>query len=199
MILWTMQAEQVWEELQSTGVFGYNRQWIEDEDHIRSYEWLRAQMIRRIGPPPKPDAYPVWAWRQRHSAKRPKPDLRRWENRTKGDHGVRIEFECPEQTVLLSDYVLWHHVLNYFYLPKSKLDADLFDAQLKAHGLFDSSAKPLPDPELHNKIVNSWERIFDLGWYDKYVTLSLRDKAIQATVWAIKIDQVRDHNFYDFR
>ncbi len=51
-------------------------------------------------------------------------------------------------------------------------------------------AKPLPDPEYHGRIVKSWDRIFDLGWVEEYVTGPVDSKSIQATIWQVDLNQV---------
>jgi hypothetical protein len=33
----------------------------------------------------------------------------------KGEKGVRLTINCPADRVLLSDFSLWHYVLNYWY------------------------------------------------------------------------------------
>lgn len=42
-----------------------------------------------------------------------------------------IEFEIEQDSVLLSDFELWHFVLNYWYLPSSLQDIGRFEEELK--------------------------------------------------------------------
>jgi hypothetical protein len=50
------------------------------------------------------------------------------------DRAVRLELEYPDERALLSDFSLWHHVLNYWYLPSSEADGDRFESALADHG-----------------------------------------------------------------
>ena len=38
----------------------------------------------------------------------------------KGERGVRLELQVADDRVLLSDFDLWHYVLNYWYLPETR-------------------------------------------------------------------------------
>ena len=78
MKLWTIQPIEVWGEIQDTGVCRCNPA-LMPLDFDEEYQWLRAKMIERIGPPPEGVVYPVWAWYKRDD-RRTKPDLRsvRW-------------------------------------------------------------------------------------------------------------------------
>ena len=62
---------------------------------------------------------PIWAWYQWEGSRR-KPDLRASGYLPKGEPGVRLELRVADDRVLLSDFDLWHYVLNYWYLPKSE-------------------------------------------------------------------------------
>lgn len=130
MILWTIQTENAWREFQSTGVLRGTRKRIMEQVWDSPYQWMIRQMEQRIAPPPTPGAYPVWAWMQWENTKRPKPDLRARGHLPKCESGIRIEFECPDSFALLSDFDLWHFVLNYWYLPESEVEGDEFEARL---------------------------------------------------------------------
>lgn len=43
------------------------------------------------------------------------------------------------------------------------------------------------------EIVHSWEKIFDLDWVDdeQEITCIKSDKSIQATIWEVKLEQIR--------
>ncbi len=114
---------------------------------------------------------------------------------------MRIEFEVNDRLVLLSDFELWHYVLNYWYLPKSLRDADDFEAELSRRGLSFYRTKPLRDRALHRRIAESWNRIFDLDWADKArgIAHPRASKCIQATLWELKRDQVREVRFFRAR
>lgn len=188
MILWTIQRVEAWKKLNKDGVLSGCQQYVEPY-FLEAYQWLIEQMKTRIGPQLQPDAFPIWAWYQ-WEGQRKKPDLRSSGHLPKGEWGVRIEFEAGAQQVLLSDFDLWHYVLNYWYLPKSLAEGELLEAELEDHGLSFYESKPLPDINYHRQIVESWQRIFDLDWYAEGITDER--KSIQATLWELRLDNVRD-------
>ena len=115
MILWTIQPIEIWKMIQEAGVYRCNpkQSSMPEPEFVEKYEWLIRQMKKRIGPPPGEVTYPVWAWYKQNS-KHKKPDLRS-ERRGYGpgdDDYVCIEFEIPDDQVLLSDFDVWHIILN---------------------------------------------------------------------------------------
>jgi hypothetical protein len=122
------------------------------------------------------------------------PDLRTSGFFEKGIPGVRLECDVPEDRVLLSDFELWHYVLNYWYLPDSLKDGDRFNAMLKKDHLSKtrfSLENPLP-PNYHKMVAKSWERIFDLAWMDRYrkIAQPFEEKSIQATIWELNLEEI---------
>lgn len=198
MILWTIQKEEAWEQLKGRGylvgaIDNIEKSWISD------YRWMADQMKERLGTPPYAKNFPIWAWYQWESLKRIQPDLRAGGHLSKNEKGVRIEFNCHEDTALLSDFELWHYVLNYWYLPESEADGESFEAELERQGLSFFKTKPLPHPEYHEKIVRSWDKIFDLDWTEPDLASPRDQKSIQATVWQLKIDQVQSYKRFKSR
>ena len=110
---------------------------------------------------------------------------------TAGKKGVRLEFELNDDWLLLSDFSLWHYVLNYWYLPKSEAEGEAFEAELAARGLSFYETKPLPDYEYHFRIQQSWERIFDIDWKEDSIATAKENKSIQACFWELKLDRVK--------
>ena len=188
MRLWTIQSMAAWELLQREQVLVAAPRYI-DEDFIEPYTWLTKQMEYRLRS--KSDSWPLWAWYQWNGINRPKPDLRSIGHLPKGERGVRIEFEQSDDGVLLSDFVLWHYVLNYWYLPETEADSDAFMAELSEHNLDDFLKRLLPAP-YRQRIEDSWNRIFDLNWFDEYLTQPYSQKSIQATFWKLRFHQIRD-------
>ena len=120
MILWTIQTEGTWLELKNHGSLKTSRKNNTEESWLRPYQWMVGQMKVRLGPPPEPWCFPFWAWYQWDGEERRKPDLRAGGHLRKGENGIRIEFECCAEAALLSDFGLWHYVLNYWYLPETE-------------------------------------------------------------------------------
>lgn len=196
MILWTIQTEAVWRDFQERGVFRGSRERV-DPVRESAYEWMVHEMTLRTGPPPTPAAYPVWAWFQWQNSRRAKPDLRSTGQLPHGERdGVRIEFECSDADVLLSDFELWHFVLNGWYLPESEADDDWFEARFPEQRRLPGSAMPA---EYHQLIVQSWQKVFDLEWSSDYSAHPKPDKAIQATLWELRADQVREERHFRAR
>ena len=114
MYLWSIQEEKVWQLIQGTGVYRcdpYKSDMLRpmqdeligkelDPQFAAAYEWLAAQMEKRIGPRPDSVRFPVWAWYQ-FGWKR-KPDLRkeRWANGSGGERMVCMELDAYERHAL---------------------------------------------------------------------------------------------------
>lgn len=191
MRLWAIQTIDAWNALQRTGVLRANPNVI-DDSMLAAYRWMVARMHERLGRSPEGCQFPIWAWYQWQGQNRCKPDLRSHAHLEKGSHGVRIEIEADETDVLLSDFELWHFVLNYWYLPESEAEGELFDAELATVGLDFYRTKPLPDLKYHRRIEESWFRIFDLEWSAVGMTSQKEGKAIQGVLWELRKEQVSD-------
>lgn len=198
MTLWTIQSLPAWAELQRQGVLRATTRNATETAWLPAYRWMTQQMRSRIGPPPETDSQPIWAWYQWHGARR-MPDLRYRGHLPEGETGVRLKLEFPAQRALLSDFSLWHHVLNYWHLPPSIAEGDAFESDLASLGLSYFTQKPLPDETNHRRIVQSWERIFDLDWYAPEISAPTEDKSIQGTMWEIALDQVRECRHFTAR
>ena len=103
---------------------------------------------------------------------------------------MRIELDVADDRVLLSDFDLWHYVLNYWYLPESEKDGREFEKKLARLGLSFHGCNhehPLPNIRYCKHIGRSWERIFDINWSDRRHAIAspLKKKSIQATLWEI--------------
>lgn len=122
-------------------------------------------MTKRGLPPEKVGGSPIWAWAQYDSAKKKRPDLRCTGHLPKGDKGVLIEIEKSDSEILLSDFSLWHYVLNKWYLPES-MEKDNEEAT-----------------EIEK--VDSWVRIFDLSFCPEDISEPHEHKRLQATFWSI--------------
>lgn len=162
-----------------------------------AYRWMESQMSHRIGPPVH-GGRPIWAWRA-WSALRPCPDLRSKGHLSSGSRAARIEFSVEPNAVLLSDFSLWHHVLNYWYLAASVRDEGAFESQVKAAGLDFFATQPLPDPILHSRIEASWERIFDLDTFIGGISEKPASRSIQATLWSLPRTSVRNIRWFTAR
>jgi hypothetical protein len=193
--LWSIQSERVWKALESKGRYRVYRSYVDREwwkDFGFSYEWMAAQMEKRIGPPPDRRLVPVWAWRHWRGNEKlaSRPDLRSYRDLAAGKY-VRIEFVVPDEQVLLSGFDAWHSVLNQWFLSDDEKEYDAFDAKLRKH-----PKRPLPKT-LDKAIRKSWERIFDLQRGDPEWRGKAEERAVQACVWEIRLDDVTDVTLFE--
>ena len=180
MILYTIKEEDKWIEFQKTGILKSDDEHIFCDDFLDSYEWLEKKMLDFL---PKPDInckHPIWAW-YKHDGKN-KPDLRKSGYGNKGEILYRIEFEIEDAKVLLTDFSEWHLVLNgteehkknkQCIFPLDWYDEEEIEQEIK-NGWFVSE----------DKLIYNWDNII--------VDKNSLSKDIQATLWYVKIEQVRN-------
>ncbi len=113
MELWSIQHKAAYDKLQTEGVLHANEKYLFCQDELRfAYDWMAEQLTQRVGKAPNGVRYPIWAWYQ-WEGKRKRLDMRthrRWS--VKGTPIVLLTLEIPDHLVLLSDYDMWHCVLN---------------------------------------------------------------------------------------
>ena len=195
MKLWTIQTIEWYEEFQRGEISHGNKEYVWPE-FVMAYNWLIKQMEIRIGPKPNKDCFPMWAWHTWfHNQK--KPDLRSTSHFEKGTKGVRLEIEKKEEDVLLSSFELWHLPLMSSYLANSESDALRFDKKIEDLGFTHQTELMDLSLELRNEIYKSWDLIFDLDFYDEYVTSP--NKSIQATFWSLKPEEIKKVDFFTAR
>ena len=190
MRVWSIQPQDVWESLYENGIWRAQESFVYKEWRF-AYQWMMQHLGQRISPSPVENIVPIWVWRLWRGSKQPRPDLRFAGHLPKGTAGVRMELEMPEDQLLLSDFDLWHYVLNYFYLPSSQRDAQKFDARIKKAGLDYYRTKPLPDANFHAEIERSWERVFDIDRPKSAYARKREDKIIQGVTWELKLSDVQ--------
>lgn len=169
MKLWTIQHRAAYDKFMKTGFLRADENHLFCEDELRfAYDWMAAKMVQRIGNPPNNVRYPVWLWYQWEGCRK-RPDMRTFVRSwaAKGTPKTLITVEIPDHMVLLSDFDMWHIVLNDGYLSLT--------AEEDEH--------PILTKE------KSWERIFDLSIDSEYWNLA-GIRSIQATVWEITKDQM---------
>ena len=200
MLLWTIQDYTAYQDLLINGTLTANEDYI-DVDFKRSYDWLAGQMQKRGLILPNEVKYPMWAWYQ-WKGKRKKRDMRESGYAQRGTKIVRLEIEIDDEDVLLSDFDLWHYVLNNWYLPINEQEDAEFEKQYTDLGVKygdwqDSSKQSDALMLIRLRIENSWERIFDLSIEDNGWLFGLNsEKSIQATFWQLKIEQVRNADMF---
>lgn len=189
MRLWTILKQPAWEVLNQRGYLVCDDEDLGMPEFLPAYRWMMARMQERIGPPPPGAKLPLWAW-QRYQGRRLKPIARR-DQAPRGVKLWRIEFHLPDEDVLLSDFMLWHVVLNGGYLPNTCEEHDAYFAEYAPDGGlgFEPSAEWLARRQ--SVIEASWPRIFDIHWYRPYACASPKYHAIQACFWQLDMSQIR--------
>lgn len=186
MRLYSIQTLEAYNSLIENGVLLGSDKYIWPE-FKSSYDWLVQQMKLKIGGKEYINQYPIWAWFQYHDSIKRKPDLRSTSHLEKGTLGVRIEFEKPDNQVLLSDFNDWHCVLNYW--PHIEDDKH-FDKLLKDNNVKFGDVENYT-PEIHKFIQDSWQNIFDLT--------NIENRSIQATMWNIKKEEIIKVDYFKAR
>lgn len=168
MLLWTIQHKAAYEHLLTNGALRADERHLFCEDDFRfAYQWISGQMLQRIGTPPDNVDYPVWAWYQWEGVRK-RLDMRSHRKWTKkGAPIVLLTIDIPENLVLLSDFDMWHCVLNQSYLPLSEKD---------------DSENPTTE-----EIVKSWDKIFLTEIQTSYWNTP---KSTQATFWELRKEWV---------
>lgn len=195
MKAWTVQTNEAFAILNRDGVLYCDcprcaRYMDDGNDGVfnRAYDWMMSQMERRI-PVSRPQqaAYPLWVWVQVGSYKK--------EYHPSGNdytHGkdVLLELDIPEDQILLSDFDLWHCVLNEGSTGTDRLmekALDRFYCQNK-----EATLQEYPQ-ELREYVIQSWERIFQLDRRDRNASRMRRNRTIQGTLWQIRSEWVRSY------
>ncbi len=186
MILWTIQTENVYEQIQTNGVYrcDFEKSYIYQRCK-EQYDWLAQEMKRRIGDPPEGIRLPVWAWYMWEGGRK-KPDLRRerWGNGWKGDRFACMEIDIPEERVLLSDFDDWSIIL---------LNGLISDTEEEDERLEKEYERMSPEERIKYR-NNNWERAFSLQFLDN--DWVHRGDSIQATFWELKREDIRKTRFF---
>lgn len=175
--LWTIQDEAAFEVFQRTGVLRADPSHLIFDGMFRNaYDWMTAQMCQRIGVAPDGVQYPVWAWYQ-WDGRRKRRDLRQAGYAKRGTPMVQISFEADHKDFLLSDFDAWHFVLANHYIADSEQDWDDFYA---------NGGESKTD-----EIIASWDKVFDLNRYTSGWDSEPDCQTIQATLWEVRMSQVK--------
>ena len=197
MKLWGLESQSHWRHLFKTGVLRSASSYAAREYACGGqcdrfpYDWIRKEMTYRVRPP-RARLFPIWTWRQWEG--KAEIDLRtfRW-HYPAGERSVRIELECPDDQVLFCDYGLWFYVLNHWYLPRSLADAAQFEESFPDHPWAIFKALRYDKPKFQQKVIQSWQRVFDLGWYSEGITSPPQKKSIIGWIWELRREWVISH------
>lgn len=196
MRLWTIQHYQAYKNFLENGILTAHGNYLSCEDDLRfAYDWMAKKMKHSGLASPTEVYYPVWAWYQ-WEGKRKRRDMREKGYAKPGEKIVQLTIEVDNKDILLSDFDLFHYVLNYWYLPADEKDQEQFEKEYIDLGfgwndLKDFSIETQAMKDIRTKIEKSWDHIFDLEREDKNLIYgSNSEKSIQATFWELKLEQV---------
>ena len=182
-----------WDRLQHEGVLRGDGRRV-PAYYRYAYRWMADQMRLRL--PPHRARFPLWGWYRWQGLKQHRPDLRASAHLAKGQAGVRIEVDLPEDSVLLSDFNGWHCVLNRCFLPMDEQEDDSFSRELEQAGV--EWVWPYPEP-FDSRVVSSWQRIFDLEAGAPECWGPPSERSIQATFWQLTTSQIRHADIFRAR
>lgn len=190
MRLWTFQTTEFYENLQKNGIAYCDRESWFCQEYRAMYDWMADQMREYIGNPPNPEMrYPLWAWYQYISRKKPKPPVSPNMLASNQKEGVMLEIEIPDDEVLLSDFGLWHVPLNGYPISDDKR----LLKRLKVFRELNGGSCDFEDyPEVfQHDIMVTWSAIFDLRTkLGKCVAKAMWNRSIQACFWELKLEQI---------
>lgn len=180
MKLWTIQPVEWYEKLLSDGI-------IYGEEHL--IEFIKDDDFK--------NAYPVWAWYQYSKINKRKPDLRNRGFLTKVTKGVRIEFEKCEKDILLSDFTLWTHPINFWHIADNENDDNNFDKLLEKENIkFNELTRYNAPTYIREKIEKSWDKVLDMEYCPEYSAHPFESKSIQATFWSLSKEEIINVDFF---
>lgn len=192
MRLWTMQPVEAYDILMRDGVFKCDPEKVCEPSFLDRYAWMNEKLNEK-DTRPEDIEYPIWAW-YRFNGKEKKPDLRHSCYGTRGDKMVCMEIEIPDEKVLLSDFDLWHFVLNDWWL-----DNELFKDGYTEEDYDQNQEwfKALNDEEKRLEKTKSWEMILNIESFES--DWIARGEYVQAVFWELKREDIRKVQFFTAR
>ncbi len=180
MKLWTRQHSNVLKELKVKGVYRVRREHILQKNgsisdyYLKLYDWY-VRHAERIVPRPEGAEYPIWLSASSDTMLQPVEDT------------VLLSLEVDKKYVVITDFDKWGYVVNYWYVPLDKEDELMHENELARYGIKDESALYMGHkgnfyPLLRKKVINSWNRIFEVCDDGTCMT--------QATLWEIRKEWV---------
>lgn len=180
--LWTRQVPEVWEELQTSGIYRVKEEYVRkknetiSEYYLELYRWYTNE-ARKFVDIPKELKYPVWLSVSEENMLQPVPDT------------IILEVEIPRDKVLLCNMEAWGYVVNYWYVPLNDEDEKRHAQELKRYGIHEEDELISTDkgnfyPVLKRKIMDSWKRVFTMP--------PANDNDAVATVWEIRKEWVKE-------
>lgn len=213
MRAWSLQPWGLWERLRSgerlLSAPDFPGAWGErpgDSWGFRqAYGWMAFRMDEAGIPRPDGAEFPFWAWAWWEEGGKARPDGR--SSRPRGEEPLALlELEIPEGDFLLSDFDLWHFVLNYWPIALGAMDERELERSFRLGGSSPYRTKPLP-PDLAPLVERRWPLALDLsplpgggwdlspnigGWQRRWIGAKKGvPRKVQASFWELRPDMVR--------
>lgn len=180
--IWTRQNIKSLDDLKNNGVYRVKRQYIEEQYrdiapfYINLYKWFVYAAKQRVAAPEDVE-FPIWCSVSYEGMMRPI------------ENTIAYKLKVDSSQIIYFDGNKWDHVLNHWYIPKDKNDAEAYAKRLRKMGLDETTSfingKNANFYPFERKIVmDSWYRIFDIDNWNIYTT--------QANIWEIKQDMVEE-------
>ena len=179
VILYSPQAEPVWEAVERDGIAYSKREYVQKKYEESAQILLSAyeeyiRMAEQIVPRADSSNYPYWAFADAEMADT--------------SSGSRIMvLKVPKDEVVFFDAYDWYKVLRLSYIGENEADEDSFEKELERRGIKDSSEAILKPfyPDIKRTITDSWKRLLR---HDDAIRRGEYDgvRAVQAGLWCIK-------------
>ena len=181
--LWSIQSERAFIELQTVGCLTAVEPFV-DPDLADAYSWIGNEMRQR-GLESNEASSPIWAWERWDGSERKRQDLRSSWHGIRGTPLVLLELSLPFDRILLSDFELWHYVLNLNFLAHSFESEARFNAESIPPPVGSISDWSLVHQQTLRRMKKSWQQIFDLRLLNEFYSVSFSLRSVQATFWEL--------------
>ena len=179
MIFYTVQPKEIIDKINKDGKFICDIEKSEliektnnNDCFYRSYTWLVEKMNKKIENKNNIQ-FPIWAWYKRNGTN-DYPNLN--ELADKDNLQYLIKLDVPEKNVVLTDFSIWHAVLNNFPWIDADTDEE-FDKKEKEFNL------------LHGE---EYKKAKEKTWETMFVDPINDNKYVQATFWEMTKDMILD-------
>lgn len=201
MKLYTFQRMHVWETLTQLGYYHPFNIFEHDEflsqdlkdnwGFSQAYIWLREKMIEKEVGYIANNSHLIWAWYHWGGNKKRMPDKRFASvyDYYQDEPYIMLELDVPEDRITLSDYDLWHWVLNYWYADKTR-KANQFEKQYDYY-----RNKPLPF-EGDKLLKETWSNVFNLNKSRDILDITKKQQFIQATFFELFYTDITKVHFF---
>ncbi|WP_297281602.1 DUF3841 domain-containing protein [uncultured Anaerococcus sp.] len=180
VILYTRQHENSLYELKNKGIITnkeiYVRLHMMDiAPYFLDKYGIFIEMAEKIVPRPEGSDYPIWCSISKRNCLKPIVNE------------VVYEIEVPNEEIIYFDGSKWDYVLNNLYIPKDEEDKNNYKKELEQLGVSDEynfieGKYKGQYPDIEKKIIDSWDRIFDIDTWSDFI--------VQANIWRIKEEWV---------